>query len=405
MFTRKGIACKYVAALLCLTVSVGFAKAETAHTGETYAEGVATIEHGDRDAARQRALEDALIQASLSLGAHVLSTEQLNASNVQLQSLQIRPTQWIARYSILREWEDQAMYHVAVSAEGKGEASVTNIHAVKKKVAFTQFDVVNTIQVDDIRNIYDGLPIELSRRLEAGGGFLSNYVSGNIPRDVDALQQKAVIRIANESGAQFMVSGRVLDAGIDRKDGFWGTSLGRKTRRHFQIEFAVHDGLTGVQLYSHRLEDDAQGEVMIGNDKPFGSSIFYQTESGRALNRLISAVTIKISEAMACLPFSARVVRVESQSVYLDAGETSMLKVGDKLALYSDDFNTPVVGVTSAMLGIPERPVTTVTLIKIQPRFSIAELPEDAFKLGIKTGGIARFEFDGKGRGSSNCLQ
>ena len=300
------------------------------------------------------------------------------------------------------------MYHVAVSAVGNGEDSVAgraNTHAVKKKVAFTQFDVVNTIQVDDIRNIYDGLPMELSRRLEAGGRYLANYVNGYIPRDADALQQEAVMRIATETGAQFLVSGRVLDAGINRKDGFWGTSLGKKDSRHFQIEFAVHDGLTGVQLFLHRLEDNAQGEVMIGNDKPFGSSGFYETESGRALNRLISAVTKEVSGALACLPFSAHVVRVEGQSVYLDAGETSMLKVGDKLALYSNDFHTPIVGVRGAMLGIPERPVTTVTLIKIQPQFSIAELPEDAFKLGIKTGGIARFEYTGKGRGMSNCLQ
>lgn len=409
MLARKESARKYIAAVLCLTSAIGFAQAETNRPGEIYAEGVAAIVLGDRDAARQRALADALNQASLSMGAHVMSTESIDASDAPLQSQKIRPTQRVARYSILKEWEDQATYHVAVSAKVEGEESaverVTNIHAVKKKVAFTQFDVVNTIQVDDISNIYDGLPIELSRRLEDGGGFLANYVSGSVPRDADALQQQAAMRIAREAGAQFLISGWVLDAGICREDGFLGMPFGRKSRRHFKIEFAIHDGLTGVRLLSHRLEDDVQGEVKIGNDKPFGSSGFYGSESGRVLDRLIGAVAKKISTALACLPFSTQVVRVEGKAVYLDAGAASMLKVGDKLALYTTDFHSPIISVGGAMLGIPERPVTTVTLIKIQPLFSIGELSEDATKHGIKAGSIARFEFSDKERGSSDCLQ
>lgn len=299
MLTHKKSVRKYIAAALCLLCVISFAQAEAIRSHEIYAEGVAAIVLGDRDAARQRTLADALNQASLSMGAHVMATESLEAGDVPLQSQQIRTTQRVARYSIVREWEDQSIYHVAVSAEGEWEGaaaeSMASVHAVKKKVAFTQFDVVNTIQVDDISNIYDGLPIELSRRLETGGGFLSNYVNGSIPRDAGALQQQAIMRIAREVGAQFLISGWVIDAGIYRKDGLFGTPFGRKNSRRFKIEFAIHDGLTGAQLLSHRLEDNAQGEVKIGNDKPFGSIGFYETESGRVLGGLIDAATKKLA--------------------------------------------------------------------------------------------------------------
>jgi len=407
VLARKESVRKYIAVLWLLGV-IGFAQAEAIRSREIYAEGVAAIVLGDRDAARQRALADALNQASLSMGAHVMATESLEAGDASLQSQQIRSTQRVARYSILREWESQSTYHVAVSAEGEWEGaaaeSVTSVHAVKKKVAFTQFDVANTIQVDDISNIYDGLPIELSRRLESGGGFLGNYVNGSIPRDAGALQQQAVMRIAREVGAQFLISGWVIDAGIYREDGLLGTPFGRKNSRRFKIEFVIHDGLTGAHLLSHRLEDNAQGEVKIGNGKPFGSIGFYETESGRVLGRLIDAATKKISVALACLPFSAQVVRAEGKAVYLDAGAAAMLQVGDKLAIYTTDFHSPIVGVRGAMLGMSERPVTTVTLIKIQPLFSIGELTEDATKHGIKAGNIARFGFSDKERGSADCL-
>lgn len=358
--------------------------------------------YGDRDAARQRALADALNQASLSLGARVLTTEQLNAGDVPLQSLQIRPTQRVARYSILREWEDQGIYHVAVSAEGERDESATKnlagIRALKKKIVFTQFDVANTIQVDDIRNIYDGLPIEISKRLEAGGGFLVNYVSRYVPSHADALQREAIMRIANEVGAQFVVSGLVLDAEIKQ-------TFARANKRHFKIEFVIHDALTGVRLLSHHLEDDAQGDVIIGNDKPFGSSGFFETDSGHVLDGLIGSVVKNISAALACLPFSASVVRVEGKNVYLDAGAASMLKVGDKLVLYTSDFLTPIVSTGGLSLGVPERPVTTLTLTKIQPLFSIGDLAENVTNHGVKIGSIARFEFLDKERGSFECLQ
>ena len=408
MFARKAILRKFIAVVLW-TGAIGFAQAGIASPGEVIAEGVAAIEHGDHDAARQRALADALNQASLSMGARVMAAERLDAGGVPQQSQQIRPVQQVARYSILREWEDQAGYHVVVGAEGKWEESaaerVASVRAVKKKIAFTQFDVANTAQVDDIRNIYDGLPLELARHLEAGGGFIANYVSGYIPRDADAAQREAVMRIAGEAGAQFLVSGVVLDAGISQEGGLWGTSFRRKNKRHFTIEFAVHDGLTGFRLFLHRLEGDAQGEVTIGNGKPFGSSGFLATESGGALGRLMDAITKDIRAALACLPFSAHVVRAEGKSVYLDAGATSMLKAGDKLVLYNMEHRLPVVGVGGAVLGMQERPATTVTLVKIQPLFSIGELLEDAAKLGVKAGSIARFEFSGKERASPDCLQ
>lgn len=409
MFARRGYIRKCIASVLCLAGAIGFAQAGTVRSGEIYAEGAATIMHGDRDAARQRALADALNQASLSMGARVLATEHLDATDVALQSQQIRSTRQISGYSILREWEDQAVYHVAVSAEGVLDEAAAehanSMYAVKKKIVFFQFDASSTVQLDDIRNVYSELPQEISKRMEAGGGVLVDYVDGFIPKEPDALQRETVMRVARETGAQFLVSGSILDAGINKTNGFWGTSLGKKNVRHFRIELVVHDGLTGTRLFSHRLEGDAQGDVEIGGDKPFGGGAFLGTESGRVLDRLMEAAAKDIRAGLACLPFSARVVRVEGKSVYLDAGAVSMLKAGDKLVIYNTDLHLPLVTAGGSELGLPERQAATVTLVKMQPLLSVGELPEDAAKLGVKTGSIARFEFSEKMLQSPACLQ
>lgn len=259
--------------------------------------------------------------------------------------------------------------------------------AAKKKVAIAQFDVANTQHVDDINNIYDGLPLALSSRLEASGEFLSTYTGRSIPAEAGDAQREAITQIAGETGAQFLISGMVVNAGTSQKKGFWGTSLGR----HIEVELAVYDGLTGARLLLRRLDEQAQGEVRVGNDKPFGSSIFFETELGQALNRLIDLAVKDIRKALENVPFSAHVIRVEEKKVFLDAGSDSLLKPGDKLVVYVRDA-TPIAGLKDSALGVTDRAADTVTLTRVQRLFSVGELPEEAAKLGIKAGNIARID-------------
>lgn len=263
--------------------------------------------------------------------------------------------------------------------------------AAKRKIALAQFDVVNTLHVDDINNIYDGLPLALAGRLEASGEFLSAYSGRSIPAEAGEAQREAITRIAAESGAQFLISGVVVNAGTKREKGYLGTSIGGDAKRHIEVELAVYDGLTGNRLLLRRLGEQAQGEVRVGNDKPFGSSIFFETEFGQATNRLLDLAVKDIRAALEKVPFSANVIRVEGRKAYLDAGSDALLKSGDQLVVYVRDA-APVVGLKGSVLGVTDSAADTLTLTQVQPQFSIGELTEEAAKFGIKAGNIARID-------------
>ena len=265
--------------------------------------------------------------------------------------------------------------------------------AVKKKIALAQFDVANTHHVDDISNIYDGLPLALSNRLEASGEFLTTYTGRSIPVEAGEAQRNAIIQIAEQSGAQLLISGVVMNAGIKREKGFLGTSLGENIKRHIEVELAVYDGLTGGQLLLRRLDEQAQEKVKIGNDKPFGSSLFFETEMGQALSRLLDLAVSDIRTELDKVPFSAHILRVKEKKVFLDAGSDSLLKPGDKLIAYARD-TTPIAALNGSVLGARDRAVDTITLTHVQPQFSIGELTEDAAKLGIKAGSLAKIDPD-----------
>lgn len=263
--------------------------------------------------------------------------------------------------------------------------------AAKKKIALVQFDVANTQHVDDISNIYDGLPLALASRLEASGEFLPVYAGRSIPAEAGAPQREAVMQIAGEAGAQFLISGMVVNAGTSREKGYLGTSIGGYAKRHIEVELAVYDGLTGARLLLRRLDEQAQGDVRVGNDKPFGSSIFFETELGQATNRLLDVAVKEIRAALENTPFFAHIIRVERRKVFLDAGSDSLLKPGDKLVVYVTDA-TPIVGLKGAVLGITARAADTVTLTQVQPQFSSGDLSDEAAKLGIKAGNIASID-------------
>ncbi len=263
--------------------------------------------------------------------------------------------------------------------------------AAKRKIALAQFDVVNTLHVDDINNIYDGLPLALAGRLEASGEFLAAYSGSSIPAEVGEAQREAITRIAAESGAQFLISGVVVNAGTKQERGYLGTPIGGGAKRHIEVELAVYDGFTGNRLLLRRLGEQAQGEVRVGNDKPFGSSLFFETEFGQATNRLLDLAVKDIRAALEKVPFSANIIRVEGKKAYLDAGSDALLKSGDQLVVYVRDA-APVVGLKGAVLGATDRAADTVTLTQVQPQFSIGELTEEAAKHGIKAGNIARID-------------
>jgi hypothetical protein len=395
---NKSLIHTYFALALCLIISFHPARSEGVQAQEVQmqevqAEGIAAIGVGGRDEARQAALKDALQQAALSVESQVMSREQLGTDNVPLQSLRVRPTYEATKYSILREWEGQGIYHVIVSAEvGKGKAvaagCVAGAQAPKKKVAFVKFDVASSIQVDDIKNILDGLPTEFSSRLEASGEFISSYLHRSISSESEIQKSVDVKLVAEESGAQFVVSGRVVDAGARPSQSIFGSD-----KRNFDLEFFVYDGLTGGSVLSRHLVEHVSGDVMVGRDKPFGSRAFFETGFGKAVNRLMDVAVKDIRVALECLPFSAHIVRIEGKKVFLDAGSASQLRSGDKLVAYSMNARHRIVGLGGAVLGETESSVATVTLNQIYPQFSEGELPENAVKLGIKVGDIVRFEF------------
>ena len=358
------------------------------------AEGAAAIANGNLAQARQAAIRDALEQLSLRSGARVDVATGASSRGKAFDSSRVQPTADFERYSVLREWQTGQLLHVriAVKEEDARPRGSVNL-AYKKKIVVTPFHVRRSPQLDDVDDIAIRLPQELLRRMTASGKFLgkeSPYVisPGSSGPSADTA---AVRRIAGMFESQFVISGEIVDAGNFDKPTLYG--LINRDARRIEIDFYMHDGLSGALLARRTAVVEQVGKRRVGRDKPFGSASFAATPFGGAILRALDEGIAGISADIASLPFMAKVVQVQGERIVIDAGSTSSVAPGDQLVIYRADPRQQVYGADPLVpLGTVESPVGTLTIVQVQPGFAIGTVTPPATARQVSAGDMVRFD-------------
>lgn len=357
------------------------------------AEGVASVADGGLARARQNAIRDALEQLGLRSGARVDLAAGAATGGKTVGSSRVQPTADFSRYTVLREWQAGQLLHVRIAvdeADARPRGSVDL--GYKKKLVVTPFHVRRSPQLDDVDDIAIRLPQELLRRMGASGKFLgkeSPYVlsPGAIGPSADAA---AVRRLAALYESQFVVSGEIVDASRFEQPAYYG--LISKNARRIELAFYVHDGLSGALLARRTAMVEQVGAQRIGRDKPFGSASFAATPFGGAILRALDEGIAGIAADIAALPFMARVVQVQGERIFIDAGSTSSVAPGDQLVIYRQDPRQVYGADPRVPLGTVESPVGTLTIVQVQPGFAIGTVTPPAAARQVSAGDMVRFD-------------
>ena len=388
--------------LLALVASLLFSVWAHAETIET--EGAAMIDAGGMDKARQLAVQDALRKAEETPGVAVSSATVRSGDGNLRETSRVRPLGNASNPAILHEWQEAGTLYVRVRSDVSPRERIL---AFRKKIAITQFYVANPLQVQDIDNIWNGYPLALLRLIEDSGLFLPVQTSGwptlgRLALPLDRAQNRETVRLlADQSGAQFVLSGIIYDAGTDQPSGILPkivpSSLLPKIQpnnvgaRRIEAEIFLHDGITGALISHFRAQELAPGTDAVGRDKPFGSAAFFATGFGSAVARLLERQAQFVVDELGRLPFNAKIIRIEGNRLFFDAGATSGLATGDKFLLYSLSSIADAMELSSnRLLGVAEKPAATLTVKQVQPLFSVGE--SDARNQKIQIGDMIRFD-------------
>lgn len=397
--------------------------------------GAAPVDAGPV-AAREMALRDAEYQAAVFKGAHLQSSQRLDNAGSS-ESGRLQPDAGPApTYRVLREGVRNSLYEVTLeiddaplsaTAASRGRTPApgpvcneAGARPLKRRVIATYFHLLRSAQAPDLPGLGTGVPAELARRLSLRPAFsgLSAATLALVadPQQAEPLEGAETVReIGRREDAQFVVAGRVIDTsvtgrrmrpvwfgspanGVDpsaRYEGPFAGLLGmgvqnQASERQFEIELWIYDAFTGAVLANDRLAETARGEVMPAWPLAFGTQAFWNSDYGRAVSTVMDRAVTRLAETTGCIPFAARVARVEQRRVYLNAGGLDGLEVGDRLLVYKPRPATMIrsAGNTRA-LGVPETLVGDVELVQVQPKLSIGVV--NNARLAVEAGDHVRF--------------
>ncbi len=361
-------------------------------------EGAALIDGDGLEQARRLAVQDALYKAEESAGVAVTSGTIRGGDGKLREDSRIRPAGSVVNPVILKEWREGGTLYVRIRAEVVVRDDARPNPSFRKKIAVTQFHVAHPLQVQDIDNIWNGYPLALLQRIEASGQFLPVQTSGwpalgRLALPLDRNQNRETVRLlADQSGAQFVLSGIVHDAGADGPTSAAMKFLTRDAgSRRIEVEIFLHDGVTGALIAHFRAQESIAGNDAVGRDKPFGSAAFFTSPFGQAVSRLLDRQAHFIAAEVGRLPFVAKIIRIEGNHLYFDAGSTSGLAAGDKFLLYTLAPSGEAFELSSnRLLGVAEKPAASLSVKQVQPLFSVGE--SEARNQKIQIGDMIRFE-------------
>ncbi|MEF9476075.1 MAG: hypothetical protein L0958_05235 [Candidatus Mariimomonas ferrooxydans] len=278
-------------------------------------------------------------------------------------------------------------------------------HGPKKRIAVTKFE--SKVQgVYASRLLGEGFAEMLTTELMKTERFIvvERQALGDIVGEQELglsglVRQETAAKTGQVLGAQIIVRGVVSEFTMRKSGGgggigIKGFSLGLKgSNAHVAVDIRLIDASTGQVLDSHNAAGTASstslGVGVLSGDVDFNAAGFKKTPLGQATRQAIHDAVNFIVAKMESVPFSAKVMKISGQKVYINAGSTMNIRPGDIFYAYSkgEEFIDPDTGLN---LGSEETLTGTVEVMDVKDKYSIGQLKSSSGTL--KRGDILKFQ-------------
>lgn len=266
--------------------------------------------------------------------------------------------------------------------------------AARPTVAVLPFSMDKRVVVTDGRNVVSGivedqstlLTNELVHQLVATRKFdvlersrVDDLVKEKQFQESDYASPDEAPKIAKLLGADYFVLGRIDDFNVESEE----KTIPYSTQTYIQQEadidlyLRIIDARTGKIVAAEKFQSEAKLRV---NPNKKNQSVGKDLVS-QATQEMVSRITNAV--------YPVKVAKIDGKVLYLNRGADGNLKVGDLLSIYSQGEAVTDQD-TGEVLGSTENPVAQAKVISVEPRFTKAELQDEASKADIKEGMLAK---------------
>lgn len=378
--------------------------------------GQASLEGVTDEFARQMAIRNGLKLASMQNNLSVSSRQDMKDYSITYDTTRFTTNSKVRKFTILDEGvkklSDEEMFEQMDEPQNPNiplaDAPVTSkrkpVYEVKLKVCLTEdpkacnnvpgnqlqpkLVVAQVVTTDeygarDISNLLVGYQTELMRRFgERQYRNLDKIENGiNLQPGADVLPNLApeiLDPIREQTGAQYLLLTVLRSISSHNEDHpvwqniqrFYNQEI-EPNARYLEVDFYLVD-LNSLQMVEQkRLGYNVKGKVVVGRDRPFGTSGFFATDTGTVFNQILNEQVAQVSDYINCKPLKTKIIDIRNGEYILHLAAASGVQVGDELAVYHSFGSN--VRYQGNDLGGDSVPAGFIKVERIQSNFVIAK--------------------------------
>ncbi|UXI00611.1 flagellar assembly protein FlgT [Photobacterium sp. TY1-4] len=281
--------------------------------------------------ARTNALEDAVYQAMAHAGADIASFSHLKPYLSSARTEYQFSGNEVRHIVVLKSGQQSGKYYLTARIDIYPSANTCHKVQYKKGVLLSNFSLISPqhAALGGIYQLGNDFTVLLQRQITRHSQ--SFVVSGATRVAVNPGQPSAMMMLAEDNDAQYIISGQITDLTSTLEQNRFSDD---QVNRQFAATMEIMDGKTGEMLLQKNYREIAQWPFARTSHVDTQSARFWQSPFGQAVQRVSRNMMLDLENALSCRTSLPEVVNVFGTNVQVNVGRIHGVKRGDQLALW-----------------------------------------------------------------------
>ncbi|WP_051275396.1 flagellar assembly protein T N-terminal domain-containing protein [Aestuariibacter salexigens] len=302
------------------------------------ASGQAVIDQGNKQLARQQATREAIKQALLFAGASVKSVQQMTNGLLRNDRLEIRATGEVNQLELIDEVYSGDVVTVTIRADIFPQSSQCDASDYQKSIVTTWYPIRNRQQAaaGGIHHLGRSLAMLMQDEFVqySNHGRIKQVEPYYLQWQTLTNAQQSVM-LANKTNSQFVLAAYIADLSLEQEQSSaWQFWQGDNYVRHFALNVALMDGLTGAIVFEQTFADSTTWDFDYREQVDTNSARFWKSSYGTLISEMLQDVMQKVDENISCMPAFGKVIMVENNTLHVNIGTSQGVQEGDELTLF-----------------------------------------------------------------------
>jgi hypothetical protein len=300
--------------------------------------------------ARTKAIENALKKALLVSGASVSSVQQVVNGLLTKDQINIRASGSVNSIELVDEIHSDNLITVTIRADIFPQDKKCFAVNFKKSLLITRSHLLQREQanVGQIYLIDKAVMHKLRAQLNQQSVFIKTSSILNNKTDFsrlnNSLQSDEISQLtqslSESTDSQYIMFSEISNLSFDKQATnswlFWQQGV---YPRNFAINFYLYNGLNGELVWQENYQNTAPWTFTKRSKVDVNGTIFWQSDYGVMIERMLDKVVKDIDENIMCEPSRGKIIQVRGNQVTINLGRDHGLKIGDEFSLlHSTNF-------------------------------------------------------------------